>query len=146
MPVNLSRGTYGGLYQWDEMMQYSTTPSVQGICPPGWHIPTDGEWTVLIDYLGGERVAGVKMKEADTSHWSAPNEFATNTSGFTGLPGGALDYSGLFLFLGEGGGWWSSTEYSSPNAWGRGLHYLTASAGRNDEGKELGFSVRCLKD
>ena len=85
--------TYGGLYQWNEMMEYSTTPGVQGICPTGWHLPTDAEWTVLTSYLGGESIAGGKMKttgtiEAGTGLWYAPNNGATNSSGFSALPGG----------------------------------------------------------
>ena len=80
--------TYGGLYQWDEMMQYVTTEGTQGICPAGWHLPTDAEWTTLTNFLGGESVAGGKMKEEGLDHWQTPNTGATNSSGFTGLPGG----------------------------------------------------------
>ena len=80
--------TYGGLYQWDEMMQYTTTAGVKGICPTGWQLPTDTEWTSLATYLGGESVAGGKMKETGITHWTSPNTGATNSSGFTGLPGG----------------------------------------------------------
>ncbi len=71
---------YGGLYQWDEMMQYTTTEGVQGICPTGWHLPTDDEWRSLDVFLGTE-VAGGKMKEIGTTHWNSPNTGATNTSG-----------------------------------------------------------------
>ena len=74
--------TYGGLYQWNEMMEYTTTPGVQGICPTDWHLPSDGEWTTLTDFLGGESVAGGKMKETGTVHWRTPNIGATNESGF----------------------------------------------------------------
>jgi len=72
---------YGGLYQWNEMMEYTTTPGVQGICPTGWHLPTINEWTLLVDYLGGMTVAGGKMKETGTVHWRTPNIGATNESG-----------------------------------------------------------------
>ena len=93
--------TYGGLYQWDEMMQYKTTEGVQGICPVNWHIPTDAEWTGLTDFLGGESVAGGKMKttgtiEAGTGLWLSPNTGATNSSGFAALPGGGLHSGGFF--------------------------------------------------
>jgi uncharacterized protein (TIGR02145 family) len=139
--------TYGGLYQWDEMMQYSTIEGVQGICPPGWHIPTDAEWTALTDYLGGESVAGGKMRETGTTHWSPPNTEATNSSGFTGLPGGRRGSNGGFGNLGFIGNWWSSTEYSSVIAWHRFLDYDNpAEAHRGYSIKEFGFSVRCLRD
>ena len=82
---------YGGLYQWDEMMGYTTTEGVQGICPVDWHIPTDAEWDILQNYLGGFNVAGGKLKEAGTIHWNAPNAGATNSSGFTALPNGYRD-------------------------------------------------------
>ena len=78
--------TYGGLYQWDEAMQYITTQGVQGICPAGWHLPTEMEWTTLADYLGGDTIAGGKMKETGLVHWASPNAWATNSSGFTGFP------------------------------------------------------------
>jgi uncharacterized protein (TIGR02145 family) len=79
---------YGGLYSWDEMMQYSYTEGGQGICPQGWHIPTSAEYNALSDFLGGENVSGGKMKETGTAHWNSPNTGATNSSGFTALPGG----------------------------------------------------------
>jgi uncharacterized protein (TIGR02145 family) len=108
---------YGGLYQWDEIMQYVTDTVTQGICPNGWHLPTDNEWTTLTDFLGGDDVAGGKMKEAGTVHWSSPNTGATNSSGFTGLPGGCRYYSnGSFEALGLGGYWWSSSESSGTNS------------------------------
>ena len=83
---------YGGLYQWDEMMDYNTSDNgnpgiTQGVCPIGWHLPTDSEWTELTDFLGGESVAGGKLKEAGTIHWKSPNTGASNESGFKALPG-----------------------------------------------------------
>jgi len=137
---------YGGLYQWDEMMQYETTPGVQGICPSGWHVPTDAEWTTLTTYLGGESIAGGKMKETGTTHWLTPNTGATNESGFTALPGGYRYYNGDFYSLGNYANFLSSTENSSTYAWGRDLSYSNASVDRYDSNKTNGFSVRCLKD
>ncbi|MBI9039267.1 MAG: hypothetical protein JEY97_14120 [Bacteroidales bacterium] len=137
---------YGGLYQWNEMMQYTTTQGVQGICPSGWHLPTDGEWTTLIDFLGGQSVAGGKMKETGTAHWNPPNTAATNESGFTALPGG---YSGGSYFdkIRSGGYWWSSTEYpSSSSAWYWGAHYYDGTMNRSNFSKTTGFSVRCIMD
>jgi len=138
---------YGGLYQWDEMMQYSTLEGVQGICPAGWHLPADAEWTILADYLGGEDVAGGKMKETGTTHWHSPNKGATNSSGFTALPGG-IRFRNFFSSPGGHGLWWSSSEVSSTDradARELGFDYEDlADAGSPT--KELGFSVRCLRD
>lgn len=136
---------YGGLYQWDEMMQYVTTEGVQGICPDGWHLPTDDEWTTLTTFLGGENVAGGKMKETGTTHWNSPNTGATNSSGFTALPGG-FRYSGSFSSLGNYGYWRSSSEYSGSNVWYRYLFYDGVRVDRNNGYKTSGFSVRCLKN
>jgi len=137
---------YGGLYQWDEMMNYSTTAGAMGICPPDWHLPTDAEWTTLTTYLGGESVAGGKMKEAGTTHWNSPNTGATNASGFTGLPGGLL-YDGIFYNdLGSIGHWWSSTQDSTINAWWLKLFYDYANVGHSYGIRSYGFSVRCLRD
>jgi uncharacterized protein (TIGR02145 family) len=144
--ISSNCATYGGLYQWDEMMQYVTVQGTQGICPIGWHIPTDDEWTTLTDYLGGESIAGGKMKEIGILHWYPPNTGATNESGFTALPGGFRLIDGFFSLV-FNGNFWSSTEYDMETAWGRGLVYDDASVYR--EGgyyKRNGFSVRCLKD
>jgi len=137
---------YGDLYQGDEMMQYTATEGIQGICPAGWHLPTDGEWTVLTTYLGGEDVAGGKMKEAGTAHWSSPNTGATNSSGFTALPGGARDYDGSFNGITYNAYFWSSTEYSTTHAWYRYLYYYDVAVFRNYYGKVSGFSSRCCQD
>jgi uncharacterized protein (TIGR02145 family) len=136
--------TYGGLYQWNEMMQYTTQQGIQGICPDGWHIPTDIEWTTLTDFLGGQSVAGGKMKEAGYAHWNSPNTGATNESGFTALPGGGY-FDGNFgnIFILEG--FWSSTEYNSDNTWYRRLLYNSASIDPINYSKSDGFSVRCIQ-
>ncbi|PID94500.1 MAG: hypothetical protein CSA95_02790 [Bacteroidetes bacterium] len=118
----------------------------QGICPEGWHLPTDEEWTVLVDYLGGWDVAGGKMKEVGTAHWQSPNTGATNESGFTALPGGHRDYNGTFHSVGYDGDWWSATECRSSYAWHRGLRYSAANVYRGDYYESIGFSVRCVRD
>ena len=102
---------YGRLYTW-----YAAT-NFRGLCPTGWHVPTDAEWTLLTDYLGGEVVAGGKMKEAGTAHWNSPNTGADNSSGWTALPGGYRDFNGTFLSIGSYGYWWSATEGDGANAW-----------------------------
>ncbi|MBI4649432.1 MAG: fibrobacter succinogenes major paralogous domain-containing protein [Bacteroidia bacterium] len=90
---------------------------------------------------------GGKLKETGTTHWTSPNTGATNSSGFTGLPGGYRNYSdGTFNYSGSNGDWWSATEYSSTNAWIRNLYYSTATVNRFNYTKDFGFSVRCLKD
>ncbi len=147
----LGCGFYGGLYQWKEMMQYATSPGVQGICPSGWHIPTDAEWTIAIAFLGGADVAGGKMKatgtrEAFTGWWYSPNTGATNESGFTAVPGGIRYYFGTFDALGYGGIWWSSSESNTIGAWFRSINYDYNDVGRNARPKDEGFSVRCVRD
>jgi len=137
---------YGGLYQWNEMMQYVTTPGVKGICPDGWYLPTDAEWTDLTTYLGGESVAGGKMKESGYIHWAPPNTGATNSSGFTALPGGSSYDGGNFYYLTSNGKFWSSTQQNNYYAWERNLSYYNALVARNNSTKSSGKSVRCLKD
>jgi uncharacterized protein (TIGR02145 family) len=138
---------YGGLYQWDEMMEYSTTQGVQGICPVGWHIPTDNEWTILTNFLGGESVAGGKMKEAGYAHWSPPNTGATNSSGLTGLPGGYRFSNGTFENLSYAAILWTSTEYSTSSSWRRSLHHYYEGVSRVwDSNKTYGQSIRCIKN
>ena len=137
---------YGGLYQWDEAMQYSNDEGVQGICPTGWHVPSEYDWNILIGYLGGEDIAGGKLKEADTIHWDPPNVGATNESGFTALPGGIRLYNGGFVNLGYDACFWSSMEINGSHAWRRHLYYNHDEVTRYGYDKTLGFSARCLKD
>ena len=129
---------YGKLYNW-----YAVNDP-RGLAPAGYHIPRDAEWTILTDYLGGRSVAGGKMKT--TSGWKASNTDASNSSGFSGLPGGYRLHGGAFKFIGEGGGWWSSTERKTSSAWGRGLSYRDGNVYMDDAKKYNGISVRCLRD
>jgi uncharacterized protein (TIGR02145 family) len=136
---------YGKLYNWYAVS--STTNGNKNVCPTGWHVPTDAEWTVLTDYLGGASVAGGKMKEVGTTNWNNPNTDAMNTSLFTALPGGQRDgIIGLFGNVGINGRHWSSSEYSSGNAWYRNFTNFLNSVGRTNFDKKSGFTVRCLKD
>jgi uncharacterized protein (TIGR02145 family) len=131
---------YGALYNW-----YAVNTGK--LCPSGWHIPSDAEWTILSTFLGGEAVAGGKMKETGTAHWLSPNTGATNTSGFSALGSGyRRPDNGVFYRINDHGVWWSSTEFSATNAWGRGLYYDYAHLGLWNDIKSCGFSVRCLKD
>jgi uncharacterized protein (TIGR02145 family) len=137
---------YGGLYQWDEMMQYTIQQGVRGICPEGWHIPTDDEYTILTDYLGGENLAGGKMKETGLHHWKSPNAGATNVSGFTGFGSGFRGYDASFGGFGDYGIFWSSSEKSQNYAWVRGLVKNGSYVMIMGVNKVVGYPVRCLKD
>ena len=141
---------YGGLYQWAEAMQYSATEGVQGICPIGWHLPTDAEWTTLTTYLGGESVAGGKMKSTGTIQlfngvWLSPNTGATNSSGFNAHPGGQRSLDGSFVVLSINGTIWSSSGDIN-GAWYRNLYSYSERVGRGYEAKANGFAVRCVQD
>jgi len=143
--------TYGVLYNWTAAMAGSASstanPSgVQGVCPTGWHLPSDAEWTELTDYLGGVGVAGDKLKETGTTHWYSPNTGATNETGFTALPGGGRASDGSFGSIGGDGYWWSATEYDATLAWNRYLVNYYSNVYRVNYNKELGFSVRCVRD
>ena len=132
--------TYGRLYTW-----YAATDN-RNICPTGWHVPNDNEWTTLGDYLGGKDIAGGKLKESETLHWKTPNTEASNLSGFTALPGGFRGGEGLYYDLGEWGNWWSSTASDEIQAWLRWLYFDDGILGRGFYGKQHGMSVRCIKD
>ena len=141
--------TYGGLYQWDEMMQYITTGGSRGICPQGWHIPTDNEWATLTEFLGGMSIAGGKMKEIGNNYWNSPNISATNESGFSALPGGSFSYYNTGSFLGQNSfsySWSSTTTNLLNRAWQRNLQAYSSFILRTDPLKIAGLSVRCLKD
>jgi uncharacterized protein (TIGR02145 family) len=142
---------YGGMYQWNEIMQYVTTPGAQGICPPGWHIPTDPAWTTLITNLGGTVIAGGKMKttgnvEDGTGLWRYPNTGASNESGFSSEGAGYRNNDGTFRVLGYSTYYWSSTENTSGNSWYRLMHYNYNGILRDNVGKIFGFSLRCYRD
>ncbi|MCX6272818.1 MAG: hypothetical protein NTU44_16695 [Bacteroidetes bacterium] len=137
---------YGGLYDWNEMMQYSTTAGVQGICPSGWHIPTDAEWTILTDYLGGEDVAGGKMKETGLTHWTAPNIGATNESGFTAIGTGIRYYTGTFDGIKNSTYLTSSSEQLTLYVIYRGAYGGYAKLWRGSYNlKTEGESLRCMR-
>jgi uncharacterized protein (TIGR02145 family) len=135
---------YGKLYNWYSVSK--TSNNNKNVCPIGWHVPSDAEWTVLTDYLGGASVAGGKMKEAGTTNWNSPNTDATNTSLFTGLPGGYRYVNGNYYSIGNNGYWWSSTENSTGSAWYRSLDGGNGDAVIYNDGKRFGLSVRCLRD
>jgi uncharacterized protein (TIGR02145 family) len=148
---------YGKLYNWYAVVGIYDAASLANpalrkkLAPAGWHVPTDPEWTQLTDCLGGQVVAGGKMKSTGTIQegtglWESPNAAATNESGFSGLPSG-FRYNGSFYYIGSFGTWWSSSEASLNSAWGRSLGfnggYFQVGSGANNED---GYSVRCLRD
>ena len=152
---------YGGLYKWDEMMQYTTTQGVRGICPPGWHLPTDEEWKVLegsvdsqygignpewdLEYFRGID-AGLNLKFI--SGWQRGGN-GTDLVGFSGLPGGIRQNDSLFSGIGHYGFWWASTDYNNDEAWHRRLRFNNPGVSRYYSDlyhKGYSFSVRCLRD
>ena len=139
---------YGGLYDWNELMQYTTIEGTEGICPVGWHIPSDPEWSILTTFLGGESIAGGKMKEAGFIHWTSPNSGATNDCGLTVMGAGFRHYQGQFGLLNVYGYFSTSTTSSggwNGNAWRRSLDIYSPAVNRNDDSKALSLSIRCVK-
>ncbi len=128
---------YGRLYNWE---------TARKVCPDGWHLPSDAEWTQLTKYLGGKSVAVNKLKETGTTHWENPNTLATNESGFTALPGGDRGSYGIFDHVGSCGNWWSSTKFDIGNAWGRSMSYDNGDVYKSFYSKVYGVSVRCVRD
>ncbi len=136
------RDIYGVLYNW-----YAVDYGL--LCPSGWHVPTDVDWDILEAYLGGTDIAGGKLKETGTNHWGIPNTGATNSSGFTGLPGGDRQhYNGWFVNIESYGSWWEDKEYEGDldHAWIRGLYYYDNDVERYYYFKWSGRSVRCVKN
>jgi len=132
--------TYGRLYNY-----YSITNNL--LCPIGWHVPSDAEWSILTTYLGGENIAGDKLKETGLTHWVNPISSATNITNFTALPGGDRLNNGTFEGLGWSGSWWSSTEVNTwYSSWCRTIVSNVSDVSRNSILKVTGVSVRCLKD
>lgn len=136
-----NKNNYGALYNW-----YSVNTGK--LCPNGWHVPSDAEWEILVNYLGGNNVAGGKLKETGTQFWLSPNEKASNESGFSGLASGNRTGFKISPFhqIGYYGDWWSSSQYLAGTAWSRRLHFNTTTVSRNTGDLKTGYSVRCLKD
>jgi len=133
----------GALYNWN-------TVNTGKLCPSGWHVPANAEWARLINVLGGDSVAGGKMKETGPKHWNSPNTGATNESGFTALPGGLRNFMGGFGGFGIQGSWWSFTRDKDIKgfAWCMDLYSTESNAYRSHNGiyTDTGLSVRCIKD
>ncbi len=129
--------TFGYLYNWFV---------AKSSCPKGWHLPSDAEWKKLIQYLGGNNVAGAKLKENGTLHWISPNTGANNESGFSALPGGFLNGFNVYSGIGECGLWWSSDFHTSLQAW----YYYTLVNENKIQRRRIvmtsGMAVVCVKD
>ena len=133
-----NKDTYGALYDW-----YAVNTGI--LAPKGWHVPSNDEWKILINFLGGANVAGKHLKEKGATHWDSTNN-SDNSSGFTALPGGCTNLDGFFEYIGMFGNWWSSTPYAS------GAMCQSMSPGSNgvaettENPKNFGYSVRCVKN
>lgn len=137
---NANATAYGRLYNW-----YAVSDR-RNICPEGWHIPSDQEWYRLTSYLGGEMLAGGKLKESTPGHWLIPNTGATNESGFSALPGGYRSSRGIFQILDTYAFYWTSTSNSDNTAWSWFLQNDSREVTRIENLKTFGFSIRCVKD
>ena len=136
---NTHLNPYGRLYNW-----YAVSDS-RNVCPAGWHVPTDAEWTTLTNLLGGLPFAGGKLKGIGTTYWNSPNTGATNEVGFNALPGGFRLTSGSFTGIKDFGRWWSATE-NGTNGWYRHAAYNSTEVIRNSLSKNMGYPVRCVRD
>jgi uncharacterized protein (TIGR02145 family) len=131
---------YGLLYN------YYAVSDNRKLCPAGWHVPSETDWTTLVDNLGGSDYAGGKLKETGTVHWESPNSGAVDQYGFTALPGGWRLYNGPFTNLQKYGLWWTTQEASVSNAWIRYIEWDDDNIFQNESPKTVGCSVRCIKD
>jgi uncharacterized protein (TIGR02145 family) len=139
--------TYGGLYHWDEAMRYLVAEGSQGICPTGWHIPTDAQQYELENYLkdSGQTCDANRIGAWGCATAGTKLKLIGSTPNFDGRLAGSRGTDGSFGNLGTYAQFWSSSQ-SGPSAWARYLHSSDATVSRNLLAKAVGFSVRCLKD
>ncbi len=130
---------YGYLYN------YYAVKDGRGICPEGWHVPSEADWDALIEYIGDKSIVGGALKESDTIHWLDPNAGADNSTGFTAVPGGYRSDAGIFGGINKSNYMWSSTDFSGVSTWGRVLSYANNAINRSNFSKSYGFTVRCVK-
>ncbi|MBN2682813.1 MAG: fibrobacter succinogenes major paralogous domain-containing protein [Bacteroidales bacterium] len=135
--VTSNGNTYGRLYDWETACE---------VCPDGWHLPTNPEWGELVDYLGGMSVAGGKLKETGIVHWESPNTGATDEVGFKALPSGFRDIQGDYLNLGKYAQFWTSTQFSTPEAAYVVIKYNGEDLDNYSADKLFVLAVRCVKD
>jgi uncharacterized protein (TIGR02145 family) len=131
---------YGALYNW-------FTVDTKKVCPKGWHVPTDADWSVLTTFIGEKNNIADKLKETGSDHWDNTLSNATDEYGFTALPGGFRQYAGPFPTFGRSYSvWWTATAYDAVQSWTRGLYFSSSGVYRGHDFKQSGFSIRCLKD
>lgn len=130
---------YGALYNW-------LTVNTGSLCPAGWHVPSDQEWTILSAFTGGAQGAGSKLKETGIIHWSNPNTGAINETGFTALPGGYRLHNSGYYYIKSEGNWWSATGNTGEFAYYRSLSGIDQDMKALDGNRKNGYSVRCIKD
>ena len=135
-----TNATYGKIYNW-----YAVNDP-RGLAPAGWHIPSKTEFTMLAGCLGGEYIAGGPLKTTGTTDWMAPNTGATNSSGFSALPGGKRSNQGVYNGFGTNGALWTATQQSTGNSWAFSLSYSAISSSFTNPEKIEGMPVRCVKD
>jgi len=133
-----NKNIYGALYSW-----YAVNTGK--LAPSGWHVPTDADWSKLSAYLGGDSVAGGKLKDTGT-YWTSPNTGATNSTGFSALPGGSRSDEASFYDAGNSGSWWSATATDTLSAHNYGLSYNYASLNKGSSFKSCDYSIRLVKD
>ena len=130
---------YGALYNW-------YTVNTGKLCPIGWHMSTDFESNILINYVGNNSTSGGRLKEIGSTHWLSPNTGAVDQYSYTALPGGSRRSDGSFVGIGSNGNWWSTNEYSTYSAYFKYIDYNSSSIFQYYNYKQNGFSVRCVKD
>jgi uncharacterized protein (TIGR02145 family) len=136
-----NKPVYGAMYNW------FAVNDKRRLAPEGWHVPSNQEWTVLWNNLGGKNIAGGKLKETGTLHWINPNNGATNESGFCALPGGVRSDLGDFYDIGSYGYWWCTDETNNTDAWSVSAgHVLVEMQDWGGCNKKSAYSVRCIKD
>ncbi|MDP3451369.1 MAG: FISUMP domain-containing protein [Bacteroidales bacterium] len=134
-----NKTVYGALYNWNAVNSGK-------LCPDGWRVPTDADWTIMTDFIGGLIGNSGKLKSTGTALWAAPNTGATNSTGFSAKPGGYRYFTGAFGGQGYGADWWSSTEASADKSWVYGVNYNSNNITRYNDFKRNGFAVRCIKE
>jgi uncharacterized protein (TIGR02145 family) len=135
-----NKEVYGALYNW-----YAV--NTNKLCPKGWHVPSNSEWTALTTFLGDINFAGDKLKDSGTDFWTNSLSTGTNDFDFTALPGGTRLSDGSYpTFANSYAVWWSSTAFDGTRAWNRGLYFSSSKVFKGYESNRSGFSVRCLKD
>lgn len=130
--------THGALYNW--------AAARADICPQGWRVATEDDWSALADSLGGASKAGGLLKDAGDDYWPSVNVGASDKYGFRAFPGGCRNLRGEFRHEGEHAFWWSALEYDAANAWYRSVFYFSAELNHDKFGKAAGMAVRCVKD